>query len=57
MLCGVTEWVKIGVSTTVCVCVFYGRSLRLINIDSELSLPAGSQVDSMEQIGHTSQKN
>lgn len=40
----------------VCVCSFYGCSLRLINIDSELSLLAGSQVDSMEQIGHTSKK-
>ena len=32
------------------VCVFHGHSLRLINIDSELSLLAGSQVGSMEQI-------
>lgn len=43
-----------------CVCalfsVFYGHSLRLINIDSELSLLAGSQVGSTEQIGHTGEK-
>jgi len=38
------------------VCVFYGRRLRLMNIDSELSLLAGSQVGSTEQIGHAGEK-
>lgn len=44
----------VSVCVLVCVrpsvCVFHGCSLRLINIDSELSLLAGSQVGSIEQI-------
>lgn len=38
------------------MCVFYGHTLRLINIDSELSLLAESQVVSMEQTGQKSKE-
>lgn len=53
---------SVCLSVLLCVCVrpsvrvFHGHSLRLINIDSELSLLAGSQVGSMEQIWHTSKE-
>ena len=42
--------VRVLVCVRPSVCVFHGCSLRLINIDSELSLLAGSQVGSIEQI-------